>query len=376
MRKSRCLHLIVGLLLAVVVPLGTSQRDAQAFHGHYCGGEPEARPGRYLDHNRTCRDLYGQQAVATTIRPDAHGWVCRVSGKADVGIDMQRECRRYYGNNAVAVLDGIEPKHWQCLLPAEVNGHLIPVLLFPVEKLNASEVPFVTAWLTRIEALVGGVRHFYSERTSAAVRGTKAFVLLTTTSARDWQNLAATAGQGPWRDSAYHKRVLQELSAGPWNETWAKSSARIAAFVIVDSLPPSPIPLSPPTRRSSGLVNPRVAFRFLEHLFSLPEALALGRTGLSGDTPDRVVSLPLSASNTSCSLGPTIAPEYEKAFFAVGNRFGSVLGLPRTDQYPFNDLLLRPVNLPKSIMYTGDGTKSVLFPFEAARLLPFLSNWR
>ena len=85
----------------------------------------------------------------------------------------------------------------------------------------------------------------------------------------------------------------------------------------------------------------------------------------------RVFSLPLSAADASCAAaGPNVAntPAYETAFFQVGNRLGTSLGLPRTDQYAFGGLLLRPDNIQQSIMFSGNGTKSVLFPFEAAAL--------
>jgi hypothetical protein len=376
MRKSRSgFSILVVLLMFGLLLFGESKHDAQASNGSYCGGESQDNVGLSLNLNLTCQDLYGGQAKAVSTKADAYGWVCRVPGQQDKGLDMQRACRRWYGNDAFAALVGIGASDWRCVLPAStpqgtgISGHVVPVLLFPVEKLNTNEAPFVTAALQRVETLMSGVRHFYRERTSALVRGTNAFVLPTSTSATEWQNLANTNRAG------YHQRVLQELSNGPWSGNFGNNSVRIGGFVTLGSSPPTPLPVILP-RRSFRRFDAPITLRFLENLFSLPEALAMGRSGFVPPPPQNAFSLLPYVSYAGCSPTTSNSAAFESAFFDVGNGLGTAFGLPRSDQYAFNDLLPMPPNVQQSIMYTGNGTKSVLFPFEACRLLPFLSNWR
>jgi hypothetical protein len=346
MRTHWWFRFIVILLLLEGVSLGITQREAQAVD-NYCGEEPQDAGGLGLDLNEACKASFGLSASAATMKPDPYGWVCKVSGQPDKGLDVQAACRRTYGNSAIATLVGIGIYDWRCLRPADVSGHVIPVLLFPVEKVKASEAPWVTSALKRLEALMGGARRFYRERTSAAVRGTSAFVLPTGTTAKDWQNLAIAtdhaSGGFPLDRFGLHHRVKQELTNGGWSLLVGASSVKVAGFVTL----------------GAGYPEPPTSY------------------GAASDPGGPYFSLPPSASVAPCSPSTTgNYPEYENAFFTVGNRFGAALGLPRTDQYPFNDLLLRPVDWQQSIMYSGNGTKSFLFPFEFARLLPILTNWR
>ncbi len=357
MRTSQWVRSIVILPIAIVV-LGASQYGAEALPppgfkptlapsvvaGNYCGGEPQDARGLSLDPNAECKALGGSAAA---IRQDAYGWVCKISGQPNKGLDMQAACRRTYGGNAIATLVGIGLNDWRCLRPADVAGHVVPVLLFPQEKLfNVNEAQFVTAALRRLEALMGGIRRFYRERTSAAVRGTNAFVLLTSTSAKDWQNLAIAtdhpSGGFPLDRYGFHNRVKQELANGRWNVLVGNSSVRIGGFVTLGS--------------------------------SSPDTPAW--YGAASDPGGAYFSQPPSNSYAACSPTTSNPPDYENAFYAAGHEFGHTMGLIHTDQYPFNDLLLKPSNWNQSIMYQGNGTQSAFFPFEACRLLQFLPNWR
>lgn len=357
LQRVSVLTALAGMLL------GTGLGDVQASHlGSYCGGWGESAPGRGIDLNLTCRDLYGSSAFATAVKPDAHGWVCRVPGQADKGIDLQRACRRWNGDHAIATLIGIGPSDWRCLLPADLNKMIVPVLLFPSGKVNSSNVSFVSAARQRVTTLLSSVRHFYQDKTFVYMIGTHAYILPTATSAGDWQALAAApdATSGDWRQSGYHKRVLEEMDKGGWLKLDARSTMIAGAFM---SLGPPTIP-TPQGKRPLSWFFPS-------------EAWAMGRSGPPLPPPKPLVfSLPPSVSDAACNPATTVnPPEYERAFFHVGNRLGVIFGLPRTDQYPTypNGPLLRPPGWEKSIMYTGDGTRSLLFPFEASELY---NNWR
>ncbi len=345
MKASQWFHLIVALLIAVAMLLGISPRDARALD-NYCGGELQGGGlwGPYMD--EWCKAVYGVSASAAIMRPDAYGWVCKVQGRPDAPLNVQSACQRKYPGATIATLRGIGVNDWWCLRAFDYGGHVVPVLLYPAEKVKASEAAWVASVLARVEWLMGGVRRFYRERTSAAVRGSHAFVLPTQTSARDWQNLAIAtdhpSGGFPLDRLGFHNRVKQELANSGWSLLVQKSTVKVAGFVTL----------------GAGYPEPPTSY------------------GAAADTGGSYFSIPPSASYTTCSPSAANLPEYENAFFAVGNTFGAALGLPRTDHYPFNDLLLQPPNMQQSIMYLGNGTQSVLFPFEVAKLLPFLINWR
>ena len=55
----------------------------------------------------------------------------------------------------------------------------------------------------------------------------------------------------------------------------------------------------------------------------------------------------------------------------AGHEFGHTMGLPHTDEYGVQ----LPSNWKQSIMYWGNGTQSLFFPFEVERLRSFLTNW-
>jgi hypothetical protein len=325
--------------------------------------------GSPLDVSAECKAVYGPNAAAAVLpnRLDAYAWICRVPGQPDKGIDMRQACQRAYGDQAVVTLAGIGVYDWLCLRPGDVGGHLVPVLLFPREKLfDANERDFVYASLGRVDRLIGGVRRFYRERTSALVRGTNPFVLLSQTSATDWQNLALCTDQSacqtignPFQFPAgfdrngYANRIKQELSMGGWDALVANSSVIVGSFV---SLGASPTQL--PTW--------------------------CGALDLSGHY---FVTAP-SNSYAACSASTNNPPDYEDAFYGTGHEFGHAMELGHTnskdktcpDSYVYHDVdpssnLLRPGNLVQSIMCLGNGTSSVLFPFEASRALTFLLGW-
>jgi hypothetical protein len=245
----------------------------------------------------------------------------------------------------IATLVGIGAGDWRCLRPDAIAGHLVPVLLVPVERLSAAEVPFVQSALRRVETLTGGIRRFYRERTSAAVPGTNAFLLLTRTSAADWQNLALAtdhpSGGFPLDRYGYQNRIKSELDAGHWNVLLENSSVRVGAFVTLGSLP-SQAPTS---------------------------------LGAASDPENHYFSAPPSNSYVSCNPSVLNPGDYENAFYASGHEFGHLLGLRHTDEYPFDGHLLKPANFQQSIMFQGDGTRSLLFPFEVCPALDFLSRW-
>ena len=368
MSRVRGLQWVSVLTVLVGMLLGTGLGNAWASHGNYCGGEGITHTGLPIDLSEWCKYKYGSNATAGVVRQDAYGWVCRVPTKQDVGINVHDACHRTYGDQSLATLVGIGPGDWRCLRPTQVPRTLIPVLLLPANKVKASEVASVAQALRRIEDLVNGARHFYRTFTYVYISPSNAFVLPTATSASEWRALAPTAEGTGWSQGAYHMRVLQELDRGGWDKFKPTSIARIGAFVALgtptpdlqDQLPQYQLPVVP-------LIKPR-------SFLSPSSAWAMGRSGPLAPDPYSlpvVFSLPLSASDAACTPGnPNVSnlPAYETAFFQTGNRLGVSLGLPRTDQYPFGGLLLRPDNYQQSIMFTGYGTKSVLFPFEAATL--------
>lgn len=366
MKTPRSSYVPLVLVAIVSALLATTPLESEASHGNYCGGEGIANAGQPIDLPEWCRHKYGSNATAVVVRQDAYGWVCRAPGKADVGINVHDACHRTYGDQSLATLVGIGPGDWRCLRPALVKRFLIPVLLLPATKVKASEASFVFQALRRIENLVNGARHFYKTFSYVYIGASNAFVLPTATSASEWRALAPTAEGAGWSQGAYHMRVLQELDKNGWDKFKPTSLARIGAFVALGT--PGTLDHIPPTGPPTGPIKP---LSFL----SPASAWALGRSGPLASDPYSlpvVFSLPLSASDAACTAGgPNVSNSqaYETAFFQTGNRLGVSLGLPRTDQYPFSGvLLLRPDNYQQSIMFTGYGTKSVLFPFEAATL--------
>ena len=189
---------------------------------------------------------------------------------------------------------------------------------------------------------MNGIRHCYSERTSTKVRGTNAFVLPTSTSSKDWQNLAIAtdhaSGGFPLDRYGFHNRVLQELANGRWKGLVQSSSVRIGGFVTLGSSFPEP------------------------------------PTWLGAAAEGRYFSQPPSNSYATCSPTTNNPPAYENAFYGAGHEFGHTMGLPHTDEYPAS--VPRPSNWQQSIMYTGNGTQSLFLSFEADRLRPFLTNWQ
>jgi hypothetical protein len=366
MRGSWGFRLGAMFLIGIGLLVGLGDLQAQtAEPGKYCGGFwQNTLNSRQLILLQTCRELYGSQANAVVVRQDAYGWVCRVPGQPDKGINMQQACHRAFGGDSIATLLGIGPGDWRCLVPADVKWHTVPVLLFPAEKIEPNNVAYVTAALRRVEALTQGVRRFYADKTNGYFLGTNAFVLPTATTAKSWKDLSVATAD--WLQSEYHKQVLKELDAGGWDRLAKKTTFRVGAFV---SLGPPRIPLP-----QSGRVMPTL-LSFLSPL--TPSSVwAVGRSGpIAPKNLPATFSLPTSVSEAACS--PTVAnsAEYERAFYLVGNRLGRVLGLPRTDQYPTwpQSLLIRPQDWQKSIMFNGDGTNSRLFPFEASVLY---NNWQ
>lgn len=361
MRASGWVRSIGILVMALVVPR-MSQYGAEAvppgtwkllqvpstLPGNYCGGEPQDARGLSLDLNAECKALYGAGASAAAIRQDAYGWVCKIPKQPDRGLDMQAACRRSYGSSAIATLVGIGIYDWRCLRPADVRGHGVPVLLFPQEKLfNVNEASFVSAALGRLNALMGGIRRFYRGRTGVAVRGTNAFVLLTSTSAMDWQNLAlCTAADQPYCQQkgfpfpldryGFHNRVKQELANGRWNVLVSNSSVRVGGFVTLGS--------------------------------SFPET----PTWLGAASGGSYFSQPPSNSYATCNATTNNPPAYENAFYSAGHEFGHTMRLIHTDEYSVQ----LPANWKQSIMYWGNGTHSRFFSFEVDRLRSFLNNWQ
>jgi len=319
--------------------------------GKYCGGEL-ATVGRAIDINAACKSLYGASATADTQTGDAYGWVCKVPGQSDKDLDMHRVCRSEYGSKSIAVLVGIGVSDWRCLTPADVSGHLVPVLLLPVEKMNSSNAAWVKASLKSLEQLTAGVRQFYAERSSALVRGTNAFVVLTNTTARDWQCLALTTDavypQCNYSLQFNHvdrdgllRRVKQELGAQRWNVLAENSGIRIGGFPTL-----GPSPAQPATW-----------------------------CGAEAEQGGSYFTQAPSDSYATCAASANNPPAYENAFYSTGHEFGPTMRLIHTDQYSFNDLLPKPVNYKDSIMYQGKGTDSLFFSFELCRDLPFLKNW-
>jgi hypothetical protein len=364
--------MIISVFVMVALLPEVLHQHAQAFHGGYCGGEESVLPiGRMFDVSVECKDQYGPNATAAVASQDIGGWVCRVPGQRDRLLDVQRACRHAYGDkNAFAVLRGITVNDWWCLKPSDISGYLVPILLVPREKAIQSEVFGVKESLTKVDYLMAGVRHFYFERTYARIRGTKPFVHLTSTTVADWKQLAS---ERVGTSKLYHVRVLEELVGGPWITSIGKHSVRVGAFVYL-GYPPPPL--------ASGLSNLARSLHFLESALSPPAALAVGRTGFTvppapHPDPNQIFSLFPYASYINCNVAP-LPPQYEKAFYEAGHGFGKAIGLPRSDQYPFGagGTLIMPTHIVHSIMYNGNGTKSLLFPFEASRALQFFMTWQ
>lgn len=183
------------------------------------------------------------------------------------------------------------------------------------------------------------IRHCYRERTSTKVRGTNAFVLLTSTSARDWQNLAIAtdhaSGGFPLDRYGFHKRVKQELANGRWNVLVSNSSVRVGGFVTLGS--------------------------------SFPET----PTWLGAFSGGSYFSQPPCNSYAACSATTNNPPAYENAFYNAGHESGHTMKLIHTDEYSVQ----LPANWKQSIRYWGNGTQSLFFPFEVDRLRSFLTNW-
>lgn len=325
--------------LAQVDAVWTPRTKPSTKVGKYCGGDAPTPVGGSLDLNAYCRTLYGASSSAASIKQDAYGWVCKVSGQSDHELDMHRACRQSYGDQAVAALVGLGIFDWRCIRPGDVNGKVVPILLVPAEKMRVSEAPSVTAALRRLDHLMGGIRKFYREKSGRPVRATTAFVLLTHTNASDWQNLAIAtdhpSGAFPLDRFAFLNRVKKELSDQRWNVLLSHSSVRLGGFAWLGSSPGAP------THFGAGASGP-------------------------------VFAQAPSVAYATCSSGALNPPAYENAFYAAAHEFGHTMGLPHTDQYLVTAL---PSNWRDSVMYTGLGTDSQLFPQEVLKLLTFLNGW-
>jgi hypothetical protein len=349
MQKRRLSRLVaIGILTLSLAAIAGAQVDEKKWTprtrlsssaGKYCDAESTIPCGASLNLNSYCRATHTPFAVAVPIRPDAYGWVCRIPGKPDRGLNMHAACRWSYGKQSIAALVGIRVYDWRCIRPSDVNGKVVPILLFPVEKMTVTAAPFVTASVRRLEALMGGIRRFYRVKSGKAVKGTTAFVLLTATNATDWQNLAIAtdheSGGFPVDRFGFFNRVRKELTDQRWNVLLDNSSVRVGGFV---SLGPSPV------------VTP---------------------TYLGAAAAGALFAQAPSVSYAACSSGAVNSAEYENAFYAAGHEFGHTMNLPHTDQYGST----LPSNWRDSIMYLGKGTDSEFFPFEVEKLLTFLNSW-
>lgn len=360
MCEVKALNTTVGVLVLIAVgaladsgwleahpkPRPAATPTPSATPGRYCGGQHDQR-GLTLDLNRECRALHGPNASAVTVRQDAYGWVCRIPGKRDGSVDMRAACRRTYGDGAIATLVGIGASDWRCLRPDDVKGRVVPVLLFPRDRLKASEAPFVTATLARLETLMGGVRRFYADRTAKAVtlRGTNAFVQPTSTSASDWQNLAVATDHAvpgfPLNRFGFHERVKKELGDGGWDVVQKSTKVKIGGFVTLGS-------------SFSGTPT---------------------WYGAAADSGGSYFSQPPATSSASCRPKRTNSADYERAFYGAAHELGHTFGLNETDTYPFTASLRKPSNWNESVMYQGKGTGSELFDFEQRELKQSLKDW-
>lgn len=365
---------VIASLLALTVLLGIGQADVWAAVPGYCGGYSVTPPGptaRGLGLSQACRDLYGPQAAPALVRQDALGWVCKVSGQPDKAINvngMNTACVRQHGTGAMATLIGIGPADWRCLVPQLVKRVVVPVLLFPRNKVKAAEVAHVSAALQRINLLMAGVKYFYQDRTWVYMQPSHPYVLLTETSASEWRGMEGGAWTSEWLQSNYHRRIISELDHY-WNNLIKDAAGlRIGAFVGLGWTPDIPEPQ--PKRPLSELL--------------FPSAWALGRSGPPAgpiSSKGEVFSLPPSVTDASCSPSETAYNAgYERAFYLVGNRLGTIFKLPRTDQYPFQLPFLQGVPtsvLKQSIMWEGNGTKSLLFHFEIMQVIEWVvDHWK
>jgi len=286
---------------------------------------------------------------------------------------MSDACVRSFGTQALSALVGLAANDWRCVRRADVDGHIVPILLFPRHSMfDLNEAAFVTLSLRRIGSLMDGVRRFYREQTSHRLRATGPFLVLTQTSATGWENLALCTDRdacrtinetekldppAPYDRFGYTYRVSLELA----NSGWARfkdngSSIIIGGFVSLGSAP----------RRSPTWCGSADLFQ--------------GQT---------FVVAP-SNSYVTCDDTTKNSPEYENAFYGAAHELGHAFGLrhsndprycPDPKSYNFNDTdsaseLRRPADLAHSIMCLGAGTSSQLFSFEAERALQFLMNWQ
>jgi hypothetical protein len=347
-----CAHVLLSAVAAFGCAVGTElspsdTRDVSVQSEglsapDYCGGPSASDPGRALDLNRECQTFYGAASRAVGIRQDAYGWVCQTPGRADAGIDMNAACRRSYGASAFAALKGIHLYDWQCLLPTDVRGRVVPVLLVPYEKLNAGEISGVAAALGRVTALLGGTRAFYAAHAGRPVPATRGYVQITGVPARHWEELAiATDHLEPGFQYVktvdrygYFYKVQAELRQ--YASLTTSQTLRVGGFIYEGAAP------------------------------------AWTPTWLGASAAGAVFVPAPSATYASCMLGLEPDSRYQNAFYAVGHEMGHTFGLPHTDGYG----VPLTADDQKSMMYFGDGVRSRLLSFEASRLSTFLANWR
>jgi hypothetical protein len=251
---------------------------------------------------------------------------CEGENVNNASLDLEVACVRLLGADAFPVKVGINARDWRCATPSDAAGRFVPILIVPSDHFTPADVPFVAEAVGRLQSLADDVRAFFAEESGRSVHGTSVLVQLGGADSGYVNQLASSS----LSTAEYHNQLLSDLGPAKLFATAASGRIWVMPYVSEENNP---------SKLGAGAQG---AFAFL----------------------------PPAAGQSACSSAPSAS--YDAAFYAFGHNAGLALGLKLTHEYGMS----LPDDWQTSIMASGAGTRSQLFPFEEKALTEALDAWQ